>query len=61
MDEIIAYFSTIPPLHRSLILVCGITFFWVIENTFPLFQFKYKKWEHAGINFFLFLLQAQHR
>jgi len=53
MDEIIAYFSTIPPLHRSLILVCGIAFFWVIENTFPLFKFEYKKWEHAGINFFL--------
>ena len=53
MNEFIAYFSTIPPLHRSLFLVCGITFFWFIENTFPLFQLKYHKWKHAGINFFL--------
>ena len=53
MNDIIAYFSTIPSLHRSLILVGGITIFWLIENTFPLFQMKYKKWPHAGINFFL--------
>ncbi|MCV9931204.1 sterol desaturase family protein [Flavobacterium sp. LS1R47] len=53
MNEIISYFSTIPSLHRSLILVSGITLFWLIENTFPLFKFNYKKWNHAGINFFL--------
>ena len=53
MDEIISYFSTIPSSHRSLILVSGITFFWLIENSFPLFKFNYKKWNHAGINFFL--------
>lgn len=55
MDEIISYFSTIPSSHRSLILVSGITFFWLIENSFPLFKFNYKKWNHAGINFFLTL------
>lgn len=53
MNEIISYFSTIPSSHRSLILVGGIAFFWIIENTFPLFQMKYHKWQHAGINFFL--------
>jgi sterol desaturase/sphingolipid hydroxylase (fatty acid hydroxylase superfamily) len=53
MNEIIAYFSTIPSSHRSLILVGGITLFWIIENTFPLFQMQYQKWHHAGINFFL--------
>ncbi|TRX23086.1 sterol desaturase family protein [Flavobacterium franklandianum] len=53
MNEIIAYFSTIPSLHRSLILVGGITIFWLIENAFPLFSFSYKKWQHAGINFFM--------
>ncbi|MCD0466310.1 sterol desaturase family protein [Flavobacterium sp. ENC] len=55
MNEIIAYFSTIPSSHRSLILVGGITLFWLIENTFPLFQMQYKKWNHAGINFFFTL------
>jgi sterol desaturase/sphingolipid hydroxylase (fatty acid hydroxylase superfamily) len=55
MNEIIAYFTTIPSSHRSLILVGGITLFWLIENAFPLFHFKYKKWQHAGINFFMTL------
>ena len=55
MNDIIAYFSTIPSSHRSLILVGGITIFWLIENTFPLFQMQYRKWHHAGINFFLTL------
>ena len=53
MNEIISYFSSIPSSHRSLILVAGITIFWLIENAFPLFKFNYKKWHHAGINFFL--------
>ena len=53
MNDIIAYFSSIPSSHRSLILVAGITIFWLIENAFPLFKFNYKKWHHAGINFFL--------
>ncbi|MFV8270849.1 sterol desaturase family protein [Flavobacterium sp. GT2N3] len=53
MNAIIAYFSTIPSSHRSLILVGGITFFWLIENAFPLFNFTYKKWHHAGINIFM--------
>lgn len=52
MNEIISYFSTIPSSHRSLILVGGITLFWIIENTFPLFQMQYRKWHHAGINIF---------
>ncbi|CAI2767407.1 sterol desaturase family protein [Flavobacterium collinsii] len=53
MNDIIAYFSTIPSSHRSLILMGGITFFWLIENTFPLFHLQYRKWQHARINFFL--------
>jgi sterol desaturase/sphingolipid hydroxylase (fatty acid hydroxylase superfamily) len=55
MNDIISYFSTIPSSHRSLILVSGIAFFWLLENTFPLFRFDYKKWHHAGINFFFTL------
>jgi sterol desaturase/sphingolipid hydroxylase (fatty acid hydroxylase superfamily) len=55
MNEIINYFSTIPSAHRSLILVSGITIFWLIENAYPLFNFDYKKWHHATINIFLTL------
>ena len=53
MNEIVSYFTTIPSSHRSLIIVGGITIFWLIENAFPLFKFSYKKWHHAGINLFL--------
>lgn len=55
MNEIINYFSTIPSLHRALILMGGIAIFWMIENAFPLFKFEYKKWNHAGINIFFTL------
>ena len=52
METILDYFETIPSLHRSLILVGGITFFWLLEGTMPLFKFSYKKWRHALPNFF---------
>ncbi len=55
MNEIINYFNTIPSSHRSLILVAGITMFWLFENAFPLFKMQYKKWNHAGINIFFTL------
>ena len=52
METIITYFETIPSSHRSLILVGGITFFWILEGALPLFKFDYKKWKHAFPNFF---------
>ncbi len=55
METLINYFETIPPLHRSIILVGGITFFWVLEGALPLFQFNYKKWSHAVPNLFFTL------
>ncbi|WP_407265482.1 sterol desaturase family protein [Tenacibaculum maritimum] len=52
METMLAYFETIPSSHRSLILVGGISFFWIIEGAVPLFDFKYKKWKHAIPNLF---------
>lgn len=52
MEEIITYFETISSLHRSIILVGGITFFWLLEGILPLVTSKYKKWKHAAPNFF---------
>jgi sterol desaturase/sphingolipid hydroxylase (fatty acid hydroxylase superfamily) len=52
MELIIAYFETIPSLHRSLLLVGGLSFFWLLENRFPLQRFGYKKWKHALPNLF---------
>ncbi|MEY8847542.1 sterol desaturase family protein [Psychroserpens sp. XS_ASV72] len=55
METIINYFETIPSLHRSLILVGGLTFFWLLEGSLPLFKFTYKKWKHAIPNIFFTL------
>lgn len=52
MQDFLNYFETIPSLHRSLILVGGLTFFWVLEGSVPLFKFSYKKWKHAIPNLF---------
>jgi len=52
MEHILNYFETIPSLHRSIILVGGLTFFWILEGSVPLFQFDYKKWRHAWPNLF---------
>ena len=55
MEALLNYFETIPSAHRSLILVSGITFFWLLEGAVPLFKFNYKKWRHALPNFFFTL------
>ena len=52
MEQLINYFETIPSLHRSLILVGGLTLFWLLEGTLPLFKFGYNKWKHAFPNLF---------
>jgi len=52
MEKIITYFETIPALHRSIIIVGGITFFWLLEGILPLVRFEYKKWKHAVPNIF---------
>ena len=55
MESIINYFESIPSLHRSLILVGGLTFFWLLEGSLPLYRFNYKKWKHAIPNIFFTL------
>ena len=52
MEDFIDYFSTIPALHRALILASGITFFWLIEHFRPAVNMHYNKWQHALINLF---------
>ena len=52
MENLILYFESIPSLHRSIILVGGISFFWLLEGLLPLRKLTYKKWQHALPNFF---------
>jgi len=55
MESVLNYFESIPTLHRSLLLVGGITFFWLLEGILPLMRFDYKKWKHALPNLFFTL------
>lgn len=52
METVITYFSTIPSVHRSIILASGIAFFWLLEEVNPSQKMYYSKWRHAGINLF---------
>ena len=55
MQTIIEYFETIPSSHRTLLLISGLSFFWILENKVSLFRFKYNKWKHAIPNLFFTL------
>ena len=46
------YFETIPSLHRSILLVGGLSLFWILEGSVPLIKFDYSKWKHALPNLF---------
>jgi len=50
MEQFIHYWSNIPSLHRMLILMGGMIFFWLLEGYYPLFRFSYKRMKHAGVN-----------
>jgi len=52
LEALLNYFETIPSHHRAIIIVGGLTFFWLIEGGLPLFKFKYNKWKHAVPNIF---------
>lgn len=52
MDNLIAYFDTIPSSHRAALLAGGIALFWLFESAAPFIRFTYSKWQHAGINLF---------
>jgi sterol desaturase/sphingolipid hydroxylase (fatty acid hydroxylase superfamily) len=57
LETIKDYFTALEQhsIQRALILACGITFFWLVEFAAPLFNFKYNKFKHAGINLFFTL------
>jgi len=55
VEALLHYFENIPSLHRVIIIVGGLTVFWIIEGIVPLFGFKYHKWKHAIPNIFFTL------
>jgi len=53
MEELLLIFENISSTSRSLILISGITFFWIIEGVIPLKNLGYNKWKHSIPNFLL--------
>jgi len=52
MHSVIEFFRHISPLTRTLIIAGGLVLFWMLEGIIPLFNFRYRKWQHAGLNIF---------
>src|SRR5690349_2648150 len=50
MEHFLNYWEHIPSAHRILILMGGMIFFWLLEGYYPLFQFSFKRYKHAGVN-----------
>jgi sterol desaturase/sphingolipid hydroxylase (fatty acid hydroxylase superfamily) len=50
MNEIISFFSEIPVVLRTLILLGGVVFFWILEGIIPFYSLIYKKTKHAILN-----------
>jgi sterol desaturase/sphingolipid hydroxylase (fatty acid hydroxylase superfamily) len=55
IEQIVQYFSDMPTLHRTLILVGGLSFFSLMESAIPLFALNYGRGKHAAINIFFTL------
>lgn len=49
-DFFLSYFESIPPSQRTLLLVVGLAFFWLLEGRIPLFSFEYRRIRHALVN-----------
>ncbi len=55
MENLLLLFENISPVNRAVIIISGITFFWVIEGIVPFKFLNYKKWIHSIPNFLLTL------
>ena len=55
MENLLLIFENISSVNRALIIVSGITIFWVIEGIVPFKFLNYKKWRHSIPNFLLTL------
>jgi sterol desaturase/sphingolipid hydroxylase (fatty acid hydroxylase superfamily) len=50
IESLVGFFEDVPTTFRATVLIGGIFIFWVMEGVIPLFQFRYNKYRHAGIN-----------
>lgn len=51
MESFLNFFETMPTWQRLVWVVSCLVVCWILEGNFPLFNFSYRKWKHAGVNF----------
>ena len=55
MADLLSYFENIPKEYRTIFLVGGLSVLTLLESSFPLLNFKYKKIKHISLNLFFTL------
>ena len=55
MDSFLIFFEQMPVWQKLVCVLGCLTFCWLLEGNYPLFQFDYQKWQHGGVNLVFFL------
>ena len=55
MDSFLIFFEQMPVWQKFVWVLGCLTFCWLLEGNYPLFQFDYQKWKHGGVNLVFFL------
>ncbi len=50
MEAFLDFFEHLPTLYKLAWIIICLSISWLLEGGFPLFDFDYKKWKHAGVN-----------
>src|SRR5690606_40902239 len=50
MEAFLQFFEQMPVWQRAAWVFICLSFCWVLEAAFPLFQFSYNKWRHIRVN-----------
>lgn len=50
MESFLLFFEEMPSWQKLIWITACLSFSWVLEGSYPLFNFNYKKWKHAGVN-----------
>ena len=50
MEAFLYFFETMPSWQKLVWIIAVLLLSWILEGSFPLFRFGYKKWKHAKVN-----------
>ena len=50
MESFLHFFESMPSWQKLVWIFACLGISWILEGGFPLFNFNYRKWRHAGVN-----------